>query len=288
MLKLPGSAWREIVRWGAVITAGCIVVSVIMSGVLLGIQGQKIEGEALVQAVVMPIILGVPVLFYMLLRQQELKLAYARLDVVASTDWLTGTLNRRAFTAGVTGLLEASAGGTLLVIDVDHFKRINDRFGHDVGDMALQRLAAALQANIRASDLVGRLGGEEFAVFLCDADENRARDAAERIRAAVAAIDFAPDGVACPISVSIGGAMSCDPVRFADLFRVADQQLYGAKDGGRNRVELMRMPRPVDPPANCNHPAAIATTATTPAQDSSSVVRPAADEPGYGRILSIG
>lgn len=261
--ELPRSAWREVILRGAGIIAGCVVLSVAISDVLLRLQGQGIAGAALVQAVVMPIILGLPILSYMLLRQQELKLAYARLDVVASTDWLTETLNRRAFTSAASSLLDGTAAGTLLVLDADHFKRINDRFGHDAGDVALQQLAGVLRRNVRQGDLVGRIGGEEFAVFLRDADYDTALSTAERLRAAICAIDFVPDGIACPISVSIGGATAGHPVRFAELFRVADQQLYGAKQGGRNRVELVRMPS-IDPPANTNHPAAIDKTAAAP------------------------
>jgi diguanylate cyclase (GGDEF)-like protein len=261
---LPGSAWREITLRGAGIIACCVVLSISISDLMLRLQGQRIEGAALVQAVLMPIILGVPILFYMLLRQQELKLAYARLDVVASTDWLTETLNRRAFDTAATTLLEGTVTGALLILDADHFKRINDRFGHDVGDVALQKLAAVLQANVRQGDLVGRIGGEEFAVFLRDADYDTAQATAERLRAAICAIDFAPGGVSCPISVSIGGATAGHAVRFAELFRIADQQLYGAKDGGRNRVELVRMPPSIDPPANANHPVAIDKTAVAP------------------------
>lgn len=235
--ELPRSAWREIVVWGATIIAGCVVVSVVLSYVMLRAQGQALDSHALTQAVVMPLILGTPILFYLLVRQQELKHAYSRLDIVASTDSLTGTLNRRAFTASATSLLNNTIGA-LLVVDADHFKRINDRFGHDAGDLALRKLADALRASVRKGDLVGRLGGEEFGVLLCDAGYDVASAIAERIRAAVGAIIFAPDGVACPISVSIGGAVASDRVRFTELFRLADRELYAAKRDGRNRVSI--------------------------------------------------
>jgi diguanylate cyclase (GGDEF)-like protein len=261
---LPKSAWRRVVFWTALITAICVVISVAISCVLLNVISQGINGPGIVTAIVMPIIMGTPIMFYMQLRHQQLKFANARLDILASTDSLTDCLNRRAFTAGAASLLAvpANRAGALLVIDADHFKLVNDRFGHEAGDRALQKLATTLQAAVRQGDLVGRLGGEEFAVFLRDADYDTARIAAERIRDAVAAIDFAPDGVTCPISVSIGGATTIGDNKFAELFRAADEQLYGAKSAGRNRIELVRMPPSIATPANGNLQAATAIDKT--------------------------
>lgn len=261
---LPKSAWRRVVFWTALITAICVVISVAISCVLLNVISQGINGPGIVTAIVMPIIMGTPIMFYMQLRHQQLKFANARLDILASTDSLTDCLNRRAFTAGAANLLAvpANRAGALLVIDADHFKLVNDRFGHEAGDLALQKLATTLQAAVRQGDLVGRLGGEEFAVFLRDADYDTARIAAERIRDAVAAIDFAPDGVTCPISVSIGGATTIGDNKFAELFRAADEQLYGAKSAGRNRIELVRMPPSIATPANGNLQAATAIDKT--------------------------
>ena len=256
--ELPRSAWHQAMLWTAITIAASTVVSVAISVVLLGVISDGINGPGLVTSIVMPLILGTPIMFYMQVRHQQLKLAYRKLDILASTDSLTDCLNRRAFTAGAASLLATPGArlGALLVIDADHFKLVNDRFGHEAGDVALQKLAAALHGAVRQGDLVGRLGGEEFAVFLCDADYETARTAAERIREAVGAIDFAPGGIACPISVSIGGATAVGASRFADLFRAADTQLYAAKSAGRNRIELVRMPPSIAVPANANEQAA--------------------------------
>lgn len=257
--ELPKSAWRTMIFWTALTISLSVVVSVVVSIVLLDVISQGINGPGLVTAVVMPIILGTPIMFYMQLRHQQLKLANAKLDVLASVDWLTETLNRRAFTANASALLQAGADhlGTLLVVDADRFKTINDQYGHEAGDEALQLLAKAIQAAVRSHDLVGRLGGEEFGVFLRDADYETALAAAERIRDAVTRIEFCPAGQAHPLSVSIGGATALDRSRFGELFRTADQQLYGAKAAGRNRIELIRMPRSIDTPANTNRPSQI-------------------------------
>src|SRR5690606_27358019 len=112
----------------------------------------------------------------------------------ASTDWLTTCLNRRAFTHLVSDHLEETEVGAFLVIDADHFKFINDHFGHDRGDEALQLMADTIMASVREGDIVGRIGGEEFGVFLPDAGPETARQFGERIRRAVADAPFAPEG----------------------------------------------------------------------------------------------
>lgn len=260
---LPPEAARRVMFWTALITVLSVVASDLMSIVLLSVLGNGINMAGLVAATVLPIILGGPMMFYQALRHQQLRVANSRLDILASTDWLTDCLNRRAFTDRSSRILDPSSGhgGTLLVVDADHFKCVNDRFGHEAGDAALQLLAATIRSAVRQGDLVGRLGGEEFGIFLVDADYETAVILAERIRARVAGVAFMPDGDRHALSVSIGGATAGDRVRFTELFRIADQQLYGAKDRGRNRIELVRMPPSIDIPANLNRLSPIDKTA---------------------------
>ncbi|MFI0843398.1 GGDEF domain-containing protein [Mesorhizobium sp. IMUNJ 23232] len=166
--------------------------------------------------------------------------------IVASTDGLTSCLTRIAFTTLVDAYLEKVAAeesrreGALLVIDVDHFKTINDSFGHDRGDEALKVIADTIKGAVREIDLVGRLGGEEFSVFLPGLDADRTAAVAERIRAAINAAEFVPDGQRCALSVSVGGAIFERDSSFAQLYKYADQRLYNAKRNGRNRVEIAR------------------------------------------------
>jgi diguanylate cyclase len=133
---------------------------------------------------------------------------------------------------------EAKREGALLIIDVDHFKNVNDSFGHDCGDEALKIIAQAIKGVVREIDLVGRIGGEEFSVFLPGTDPNRTQLVAERIRAAVSTVEFYPTGNRCDLSVSVGGAIYDREATFSELFRQADQRLYAAKQNGRNRVEI--------------------------------------------------
>jgi diguanylate cyclase (GGDEF)-like protein len=172
---------------------------------------------------------------------RELAIAHQRLTIFASTDQLTGVLNRAAFTTVVEsrlGARDAPGRGALLILDADNFKSINDSFGHEQGDEALRLLCAAIRGVLRQSDLLGRIGGEEFAVFLSGADGFTTEAVGERIRRAVSVVPFAPDGKPRRLTVSIGGAVFDRPLPLSDLLRVADQQLYVAKQNGRNRVAI--------------------------------------------------
>lgn len=192
-------------------------------------------------------ILVAPVFFsFLLYKLRELALAHDDLMVLATTDGLTACLTRRAFVALVDGYLERvkkepRSNGALLVIDVDHFKSVNDLFGHAKGDEALKSISQAIRRNVRDIDLVGRMGGEEFGVFMPGVEPSVTQSIAERIRAAVNAVQFQPDGKPCRLSISIGGATFERYATFSDLFRQADEQLYDAKHGGRNRVEIARL-----------------------------------------------
>jgi len=166
-----------------------------------------------------------------------------RHKTAAMTDPLTGLLNRRAFLQDAEALLrrqiERDRPIGVLLIDLDHFKSINDRFGHAVGDKVLQIFAKTTQANLRQQDLIGRLGGEEFTVVLADASIDNAYLVADRLRNAFAVAAAAVDGQALHATASIGVSVIVDPAQdLARLITLADQALYLAKARGRNRVEV--------------------------------------------------
>jgi len=175
----------------------------------------------------------------------------------ATTDDLTGLLTRAAFIQEVEEELadarfaEDGMRGTLLIIDADDFKSVNDRFGHDEGDTALQLLARAIRSVLRAADRVGRIGGEEFAVFLPATSPFVGEAVAERIRVAVNKLEFAPQGQRYPLTVTVGGATYDRYLSFVDLFRLADQQLYVAKRNGRNRTAVSPIKHYETLPAAC-------------------------------------
>jgi diguanylate cyclase (GGDEF)-like protein len=166
-----------------------------------------------------------------------------RHKTAAMIDPLTGLLNRRAFLQDAEALLQRQIERDrpigVLLIDLDHFKSINDRFGHAVGDRVLQTFAKTAQANLRQNDLLGRLGGEEFTVVLADASFDNAYLVADRLRNAFAVAAAVVDNQALHATASIGVSVIVDPVQdLARLITLADQALYLAKARGRNRVEV--------------------------------------------------
>ena len=166
-----------------------------------------------------------------------------RHKTAAMVDPLTGIANRRSFLQEGNDLMKRYASdarpAAVLLIDLDHFKSINDRFGHAIGDRVLQVFAEVAKATLRSSDLVGRLGGEEFAAVLCDAGRDKALALAERIRTSFAEAAAEVDGRPVAASLSIGMVLNADqPLDVPELLRQADQALYHAKERGRNRVEL--------------------------------------------------
>jgi diguanylate cyclase len=234
--ELPASVWMRVLYWTAIVLIVSTAVSIIVTKIIMESLGNGLSEAGLAAAMALPILIGGPMSLIHLLRLAQLRLANQKLQVLASTDWLTSCLNRRAFTNQVNGQLRTS--GAFLVIDADHFKIINDRFGHDRGDEALQIMAATIRANVRDNDIVGRMGGEEFGVFLQGANLDTARLVAERIRAAIQAVHFAPDGQPLRLSVSVGGAFFDGEISFTELFRIADQRLYRVKQAGRNRTDI--------------------------------------------------
>jgi len=238
---LPRSIWWAVAKRTGYVVAISVGGSLLLSYLIMTQFSNGLNFPGIATALVMPIVLGGPLSFYLMLQQQRLKLANIRLAQIASIDSLTGCLNRGAFTNRVEERTidpDFPAHGALLVIDADGFKQVNDRFGHDLGDEALQRIAAAILATVRQHDLVGRIGGEEFAVLLSGADRIAAARVAERIRNAIGSIVFSPGGARCPLSVSIGGALFEHPTPFLTLYRQADQRLYEAKHLGRDRVAM--------------------------------------------------
>ncbi|MDD2049355.1 GGDEF domain-containing protein [Pseudomonas putida] len=170
----------------------------------------------------------------MLTGVQLLQQKLGRLSQEAQSDPLTGLANRRAMTAVLELLEEAEEHYSVLVVDIDHFKRINDSFGHDAGDSALQFIADILKQNSRVGDLACRYGGEEFILVLPDTTLPVATVIAERIRESVAASEIPGIG---KLTVSVGVACpSAESATPDAVLRLADERLYRAKQEGRNRV----------------------------------------------------
>lgn len=210
--------------------------------------GEEWRSKAIVIGSIVSLLCGVTIVLSLLFgrelrRREEVQ---AELERMSLTDALTRLPNRRAFEdAGARACKGASRSGkplALLIVDADHFKRFNDRYGHQVGDEVLRGLARCLSASVhRPHDLVSRVGGEEFAILLPDTDQAGALRIAGKIHAEVSTLAIGSAGIgAGAVTVSIGliAVMpnGTEPSELTDLYRLADEALYAAKTGGRNQT----------------------------------------------------
>jgi diguanylate cyclase (GGDEF)-like protein len=174
-----------------------------------------------------------------------------RIAALAATDHLTGTFNRRRIgeigNEAFAAFRSFGAPLSVALLDLDHFKQINDQHGHATGDAALRAVADALAAQLRGTDRLGRYGGEEFAVVLPRADATEAVAVVERLRVAVAGLQLAQLGVQERLTLSAGvAAANKDDRNFGDVLHRADMALYRAKEGGRNCVHVAAQDAPVE------------------------------------------
>ncbi|AOH86055.1 response regulator PleD [Sphingomonas panacis] len=158
-----------------------------------------------------------------------------RLTKAAERDLLTGLRNRRGFLDAAAPLLHRDRTSVVAMLDLDHFKTTNDRFGHEVGDAVLREFAHRLNGALRPYDLSARWGGEEFAVLLPDTGLDEAREIVERLRTGLYA-DPITAGSGHSLTFSCGMAVARDYPTLVTAMRDADEALYGAKDAGRNRT----------------------------------------------------
>jgi diguanylate cyclase len=246
-LDLSASGRTRVVLWTVFGTLGCIAAATWMDSFNFATLDDAQRLRSIVTDILAPLVIGGPLLFFFSTKLRQLAIAHERLTIYASTDSLTSVLNRGAFTTLVDAYLtqlraqEHEVAGALLVVDADHFKHINDLYGHDRGDEALKIIAQTIKGSLRGADIVGRIGGEEFGVFLPGSNPLRAEAVAERIRQAISDAEFIPDGSKRRLSVSVGGAVFDRQVAFGMLYRTADQLLYEAKERGRNCVAMSLM-----------------------------------------------
>lgn len=173
--------------------------------------------------------------------EEKIKRLNTGLEQMAMTDYLTSLYNRRYFMQRGTEEFKRSWRNNqplaLLMLDIDHFKKVNDNHGHDAGDMALQQIAAALKSNMRETDILGRMGGEEFAVLLPNTLSNEAALLAERLRQSVEHLSFEVPSASLSVTISIGVVMiSGEMSGIDDVLKNADAAMYKAKRYGGNRV----------------------------------------------------
>ena len=176
--------------------------------------------------------------------QDELKERMSELDRLASTDVLTGLYNRRMFFIRFEEELARSCRNSsslcLIYIDIDHFKLTNDTYGHQAGDLILQHLSAVMAEQIRRNDVLGRIGGEEFALLLPDAQTGQGKIVAERLRMAAESqpVKYGEKVITTTISLGVYNIVDTSGTTIDSIIREADEALYDAKRAGRNRVKV--------------------------------------------------
>ena len=239
-------AYRRLIDQG-------VVVVVLLSPTDFMAAFQERKTLLTVSAGVISLALSVVALLIFLLSSRyfqsiaRLRLAHGQLAQLANTDVLTGVSSRRAFLAGLEAELARARRHneslSLLMLDIDHFKRVNDVHGHPIGDAVLKQFSETCAGMLRAHDLLGRLGGEEFAILLPEASEDEALVVAERVRRHVAGLRLPVRSAAGASEAEIRftaslGVAECrrDDARIEQPLARADQALYRAKEAGRNRV----------------------------------------------------
>lgn len=243
-IDVSPTSWGRVIAVTAAGTAFFIAVAFFVDSFNFPYLSPEALWRAQLTDLMLPLVLGGSFLFFLMWKIRQLAIAQRDLSIVAATDSLTAVLNRGAFSMLVEAYLEQTRkqeqaySGALLIIDADHFKSINDRHGHDCGDQALKLIAQAIKGQLRGGDIVGRIGGEEFGVFLPGVDPSHSWVVAESIRRRIRETDFSPGGRPCPLSVSIGGTSFTGPTTFEEIFVAADRRLYAAKSNGRDQVSF--------------------------------------------------
>jgi diguanylate cyclase (GGDEF)-like protein len=219
--------------WATYLVAAVAIIGT-LAPTLLKDPGDSFEAMVVNRAMTIVVIVGIAFLL------KRVSAAHWLLARIATIDSLTGIFNRGHFMALLAREQQrADRYGTsfaFLMLDIDHFKRVNDTYGHPVGDEALKAMAEAASKFLRPTDTIGRFGGEEFVVLLPHTDEAGAVRAAERIRESVAQVVVPAAGPEMRLTVSVGATTYVRKTRLDQLLAGADRALYVAKAGGRNRV----------------------------------------------------
>lgn len=231
---------RSILLTLAIMAAGSV-----LSYPLSQVFGIAFYPYVLVMNLLVPMVVAFPLATFTFWQTEKLKetlrdleLANSLLIEKSNRDPLTGMYSREAFIDAFKVCRRRVEKGVLLMIDADFFKLINDTYGHLTGDDALRMIASSVLGAVRRGDIAGRIGGEEFAIFLPGTSVDEARIIAERIRRDVEVLSFIPVDTAHRLSVSIGGAEVVGDQGISSAMRQADLNLYKAKSGGRNMAVI--------------------------------------------------
>lgn len=226
----------DVLWWACAITFIAVAAPVVTLAVPMAMM-PRLPASAfwgtLAIAAVIPLLIAPPISLFALSMLRLLTITIERIDDYVRFDTLTGVLSRAYLLGQIRERL--ASGGVFLMADADHFKSINDTYGHDIGDEALKKVAAALRTALGSDALIGRLGGEEFGVFLIGADETRGAAAAAAVCSTMREHGAVVADRELRLTISVGCAVHRFGRSLEETMKLADQALYQAKQSGRDR-----------------------------------------------------
>ncbi len=230
------TTWRDVLAFSGLATALAVAVPLTIVSIALGAVPMFIKFPVLLISGLIPLFITLPISLFALNMLKTMNDTVTALDSLIKFDTLTGLLSRVHFMHLLNE--RRKVGGYLAIVDADHFKRVNDTFGHEAGDDALRHLAAMMTQTVGGAGIVGRLGGEEFAIYLPTVNNQQAMLIAASLGTALRNQSFNYRGHQIRITVSIGIVKDRPNADVATTLRRADMCLYKAKRDGRDRFEF--------------------------------------------------
>lgn len=235
-MHLQVTKWRHVLAYSALITALVVAVPLTIVSISLGALPMIFKFPILVISGLIPLFITFPISVFALHMFKKVNATVTTLDSLVKFDTLTGLLSRVHFL--YTFGERRKKGGYLAIVDADHFKRVNDTFGHEAGDDALKYLATTMTQTVGNAGIVGRLGGEEFAIYLPGVQREQAQLIAAALGSALRNQTFQYREHIIPITVSIGLVNDEPSYDVTTTLRRGDMLLYEAKRNGRDRYEI--------------------------------------------------
>jgi diguanylate cyclase len=234
-VKLRIETRAQVWKYTAIVSAISIAAPVFVVGTIMSlIPGMPILAILFGVSIAffIPLLIAPPLAYLMLTLLRMQHETIKRVDDHTRFDLLTGVLNRNHF---LDNIRSRAASGVLMIVDADHFKQVNDRLGHAAGDEALGILAKTMHNVVGNKGIVGRLGGEEFGVFMPGLDAESGSDMCGRLCKSVRGVDMIVDGKPLKMTISIGGTVHHQHLTIGHSLKIADKRLYSAKNAGRDR-----------------------------------------------------
>lgn len=233
---------RQAIIRGGMIVIAATCVAIVLTAFTIGDLPFEIQQRAILTAVALPILIAPPAIAYTTYQEMINHDLMLKIHRMAHTDEMTGLANRRAFMGEAQETIDQhnfmTQNMTVMIVDIDHFKRVNDRFGHAAGDAALSHIARVMQTAMPHDALIARLGGEEFAISATFDEMADLHDLAESIRQSVAAQPLRYEKQTIAMTISIGVSIAYEDDTVSTLLSRADVALYDAKHAGRDQIAI--------------------------------------------------